>query len=264
MTNLSIMFSGGLDSLVAWHYAKKLGYDPQAIYVDLGHPYANKEMDAMKISSKTFGIDITYIDMKTLFPLIEKRLSNQIIPSRNLLLATIGSMFNSRVYINALDGEQNGKEHDKSDKFFKDSTELLTFLNNFFQQQTIIETPFKEMTKTEIVTWALQNNVSPQHLLATNSCYSGTKNKCGTCLTCVKRWSALYVNGINEEGYDVHPLYSQYFKELLIEIPKAKRENDFSRFSEKRIKEFNELVYIVKKLNTVSDMATKIGELWNV
>lgn len=248
MSNLSIMFSGGLDSLVAWRYAKQLGLDPQAIYVDLGHPYSQKEMDSMKVSSKTFDIDVIYIDMKTLFPLIEKRLSNQIIPSRNLLLATIGGMFNPRVYINALDGEQNGKERDKSDKFFKDSTELLTFLNNFFQQETIIETPFATMSKTEIVTWALQNGVTPQHLLATNSCYSGDKEKCGVCLTCFKRWVALYLNGIDEEGYTVHPLNGPYYKELCVEIPKANMNRDFSRFSLKRIVEFRQLQRVLNKI----------------
>lgn len=236
------MFSGGLDSLVAWNYAKKLGHNPQAIYVDLGHPYAQKEMDAMKLTTKTFGIDVSYIDMKTLFPLIECRLKNQIIPSRNLLLATIGGMFNSRVYINALDGEQQGKERDKSERFFEDSTELLTFLNNFFQQETIIETPFKTMSKTEIVSWALQNGVSSEHLLATTSCYSGDKNKCGQCLTCFKRWAAFAMNDIEEEGFDVHPVYGSYFTELLREIPKAHDTKDYSRFSKKRIDEFYNLL----------------------
>lgn len=247
-TNLSIMFSGGLDSLIAYYFAVKKGYTPQCIWVDLGHPYANKEMTAMKNAVPSF-ISLTYLDFKNLYPAISHRLKNQIIPSRNLMLATIGAMFNDRVWINALDGEQNGKEHDKSERFFEDSTKLLSFLNEFFQQKTIVESPFATMTKTEIVTWALESGVPQQQLLDTTSCYDGATMKCGKCLTCFKRWAAFYANGIDEPGYEVHPLDGPYFQELLQEIPKAAHNMDFSRFTQKRIAEFYRLVELIAKEN---------------
>ena len=197
MKNVSIMYSSGLDSLISYHWAKAHDLNPICIWVDLGHPYSTKERDVIE-KLKNIVPNIIILDFKTLYPAIQTRLTNQIIPSRNLLLATIGAMFSDTVYINALDGEQLGKEHDKSERFFQDTTNLLSFLNEFFQAKTTIMTPFATMSKTETVTWALNNGIPKEHLLATTSCYSGSTNKCGKCLTCFKRWTAFYLNGIEE------------------------------------------------------------------
>jgi 7-cyano-7-deazaguanine synthase in queuosine biosynthesis len=252
MSNLSIMYSGGLDSFISYHFALSKGYKPQAIWVDLGHPYAAKEFDAIMQMPQSIRPEIDSIDLKSLYPLIQKRLSNQIIPSRNLLLATIGGMFNDRVWINALDGEQLGKEHDKSERFFNDSTTLLSFLNEFFQHKTVVETPFATMTKTDTITWALTAGLKPESLLATTSCYSGDSKKCGKCLTCFKRWTAFYLNDIIEDGHDIHPLDSEYFKELKVQIPKASIAQDYSRFTPKRIAEFFSLMYKLAKDQNLS------------
>jgi 7-cyano-7-deazaguanine synthase len=237
-TTLSLMFSGGLDSTIAYHYAVKMGHTPQAIHVDLGHPYSHFENEAIKISSAKFGIDITRIDMTSLYPAIEKRLTNQIIPSRNLLLATIGSMFNSTVWINALDGEANGKEHDKSYRFFADGSELLSFTNSFFQDHTNVTSPFLHMSKAETIKWALANGLAKEDLFETVTCYSGTHKKCGKCLTCVKRYMAFLLNGIEEPGYASNPLTSKYAEEVSTEMRKAIENNDHSRFNQKRINEW--------------------------
>mgnify|MGYP003397398666 CR=1 FL=1 len=238
MTDLSIMYSGGLDSLIMYNYARYHGFDPICLYVDFGHPYAEKELKSIKKNNK-WTPEVEVIKLDSLYNLVESRLSNQIIPSRNLLLSTIGAMFSPRVWIGALDGEQLGKEHDKSERFFEDSTKLLTFTNEFFQQETIIEAPFANMSKSETINWALNVGKVPLDvLLETSSCYSGTDEKCGKCLTCIKRYIAFLSNGIIEPGYKTDPLKSEYFKELNREIPLALKNRDFSRFTPKRIKEF--------------------------
>ncbi len=241
-TNLSIMFSGGLDSLIAWFYAVKNGYKPQAINVNLGQPYADKEIQSIKKLQSKFDIPVDFINMKELFPLIEKRLSNQIIPSRNVMLATIGSMFNPIVWINALESEVNGKEHDKSYKFFNNLSEFLSFTNNYFQDNTTITSPFLHMTKADTIKWALNNGLTKEDLFDTSTCYDGEYLKCGKCLSCIKRFMAFGLNGIIEPNYEINPLESDYFKELLTEIPKAIQNNDYSRFTRKRCEEFNDFL----------------------
>ena len=226
------MYSGGLDSVTMYHYAIKQGLTPILIYVDMFHPYAEQELEAMK------NRNVKVIKMD-LYPQIEHRLSNQIIPSRNLLLATIGSMFSDRVWIGALDGEQRGKERDKSQRFFYDTTSLLTYLNNFFQELTLVEAPFMNKSKKEVIEWALNNGVDEEELLNSRSCYSNEDTECGKCLTCVKRHMALWLNGI-DDGNKEEVTNSDYFEELITEIPKANRLRDYSRFSKKRIKEFND------------------------
>lgn len=237
MEKVSIMFSGGLDSMIMYNYAIACDLDPVCIYVDLGHPYAHKEKAAMARRSRWMP-KVEIIELSTLWHLIEKRMSNQIIPSRNVLLAVIGGMFSPEVWLGALDGEQLGKEHDKSPRFFEDTTKLLTFTNEFFQPTTTVFAPFGLMSKSETLEWALEYGVPLEELLATSSCYDGEKGKCGVCLTCVKRRLAFLANGIEEPGYDVPLLDSPYMQELIREIPIAAEKKDYSRFTHKRIQEF--------------------------
>ena len=246
MSKVAVMYSGGLDSLAMYHYAKAKGYDPICVNVDFGHEYSEKEHTSITTESE-WHPKVHQIKIDGLWDLIKGRLSNQIIPSRNVLLAVIGSMVAPRVWLGALEGEQNGKEHDKSDKFFYDATNLLAFTNEFFQPDTIIEAPFRYMTKGDVVGWCLEYGIPEEVLFNTSSCYHPTEQKCGKCLTCAKRYLAFLENGIEEPGYTVKPLESEYMKELMVEIPKAVAEHNFSRFTERRAESFiklmNELGY---------------------
>jgi len=248
MEKVSIMFSGGLDSLIMYNYAIACDLDPVCIYVDLGHPYAHKEKAAMARRSRWMP-KVEIIELSTLWHLIEKRMSNQIIPSRNVLLAVIGGMFSPEVWLGALDGEQLGKEHDKSPRFFEDTTKLLTFTNEFFQKETRVFAPFAYMSKSETLRWALDNGIPLEELLATSSCYDGEKGKCGKCLTCHKRALAFAANGIIEPGHDSNPFMSDYHKEMCVEMPKAVANNDYSRFTRKRISEFYKALIKLRELN---------------
>jgi len=240
-TNLSLLFSGGLDSVIAYQYALKGGYNPTAIYVDMGQSNAEKEKEAISKLPSSLKPELNVINMQELIPLLSSRLSNQIIPSRNVMLATIGSMFNSTVWLGVLDGEQNGKEHDKSPKFFRDTSSLLSFTNENFQDQTNITSPFLHMTKAETIGWALANNIKKEDLFETTSCYDSKESKCGKCLTCYKRYTSFLLNDIIEPGYETNPLESEYALELQREIPIAKANNDYSRFTRKRIEEYEEI-----------------------
>jgi len=255
--DLTIMYSGGLDSLISYNYARNKGYNPLCLFVNMDHEYAHKELKAIgNIVSKAYTTNsewikfvpnVKNIHIEGLIPLIQSRLSNQIIPSRNVMLATIGSMFSPRVWINALDGEQLGKEHDKSVRFFDDTSELLSFTNAFFQDTTIVESPFASMTKAETIKWALDNDIPLDLLLETSSCYDKNDGKCGKCLTCYKRYCAFLLNDINEEGYETNPLFTNYAEEMRQEIPKAAQNNDYTRFTKKRIDEHFRLYEIINK-----------------
>lgn len=245
---LSIMYSGGLDSFIAYHYATSKGYDPiSCIFVDMGHPYATKEWNAIQRIPLDWRPEVDKIVMRDLHSLIAKRLSNQIIPSRNVMLAVIGAMFSPRVWINALDGEQNGKEHDKSERFFSDTSALLTFTNAFFQRETVVESPFAAMTKAETIGWALNYGIPVDVLYTTTTCYDDHEQKCGRCLTCYKRKTAFLLNGLDEPGYSVDPLTQAYAMECAEQIPIAAAANDHSRFTKKRIEEHFRLMEIIGK-----------------
>jgi 7-cyano-7-deazaguanine synthase in queuosine biosynthesis len=243
MTNLVIMYSGGLDSLVMYHYARasKRFDNITCVHVRFGQAYSEKETASISRVGDWYP-KVEIIDIEGLMPLIARRLSNQIIPSRNVLLSVIGSMIADTVWLGVLDGEQLGKEHDKSDRFFADTQSLLSFTNEFFQEQTVVETPFRHLSKGETIKWALNFGIPLDVLFNTTSCYHATELKCGVCLTCVKRAMAFLENKITEPGYNADPFKSDYFSELKAQIPVALAQMDFSRFSEKRARQFIELI----------------------
>ena len=239
MANLVIMYSGGLDSLVMYHYARaSQRFDTiTCVHVRFGQAYSEKETASISRVGDWYP-KVEIIDIEGLMPLIARRLSNQIIPSRNVLLSVIGSMIADTVWLGVLDGEQLGKEHDKSDRFFADTQSLLSFTNEFFQDQTVVETPFRHLSKGETIKWALNFGIPLDVLFNTTSCYHPTELKCQKCLTCVKRAMAFMSNGILEPGGEANPFESDYFHELAVEIPKAAENGDRTRFTDSRIHEF--------------------------
>ena len=241
--NLALLYSGGLDSLISYHYARaSQQFDTiTCVHVQFGQEYSVKEHAAITRVGEWYP-KVEIINIDGLMPLIARRLSNQIIPSRNVLLSVIGSMIADTVWINALDGEQNGKEHDKSDRFFADTESLLSFTNEFFQAKTQVQSPFRHMSKGETIAWATNFGIPLDVLFSTTSCYHPTADKCGECLTCVKRYLAFLENDIKEPGYKKDPLASAYFQELREGIPQALVNLDFSRFTEKRALQFVELL----------------------
>jgi len=240
------MTSGGLDSYIACYYAKKKGYEPVPVWIDIGQPYARKEEKS--IDSFEFAPEVKKIHLD----LIRDEFGNVpdinhwIIPGRNLLFAVIGATFGDRIWICALDGEMHkfARERDKTPEFYHLTSGLLTYVFDIIRPETIVETPFAHFTKTEEVRWALENGLTAEQLKKTSSCYDGkTGGHCGRCGTCFKRWVAFKNNGIEEE-YDYPPYGEEnvYAQESIKKMKEAKEKGDFSHYSEKRINEtFNAL-----------------------
>jgi len=166
---LVIMLSGGLDSSVAYHYALNKGFNKDeivCIWFDLNQPYNTKEkesLDKIGIPYETIKLDLIQEKFNNI---PTKDHPNQIIPGRNLIMATIAASFGERIWMMALDGEthMNTIERDKSTKFFQDTTNLLTYIFNVKRDITVLESPFMNMSKTDIVKWAIDHGVSEEFL----------------------------------------------------------------------------------------------------
>jgi 7-cyano-7-deazaguanine synthase in queuosine biosynthesis len=240
---LVILLSGGVDSTISYLYAiieKK--YKPEDIlclYVDLGHSYSWKELEGIKNSSIPVSIIKTDILREEFNNIPQAKHPYSIILNRNLFLASIAAMYGKRIWICALKDEQHeyAKEHDKSYKFFKDTTDLLTYTCNIRREQTIVETPFSEFTKAELIGWALRNGVSKDYLLSSHTCYDDKQEKCGQCFVCFKRWVSFKVNGIDEQGYAFNPWESDEAKRLIENYKKARCDNDYSHYHRDRVDE---------------------------
>lgn len=230
-----IMLSGGLDSTLALMIAQKmeLNLSPVGVYVDLGQPYNKKERAIVRKLAKTYNVkEITckiISEENGNVPTIE----DQVIDGRNMTLATIGANFGDRIWLCALDGEMHDFMPDKNEKFFSKAT---TALSQAYGREIRVETPFKHLTKADLIALALDSGISEKEIKATSTCYHPTLKRCGECSACVKRFIALKLNGITER-YSVDPLESDYAIKYKAQLKEAWDEQDFSHYSQKRILE---------------------------
>ena len=230
MNAVAVMVSGGLDSFIAIEFAKSLGYRPLPLFVDYGQPYTNKEIESLNKNK------VEYEKVKV-EGFINKKVTpdDWIVPGRNLLLAMFGAIRAGRVWIGALDGEMHkyAREKDKTPEFFYASSALLTYVLDIIRPDTIIETPFKYLTKTEVVAWAISHGITKEQLLNTSSCYDEQDINCGVCSTCFKRWVAMKNNGI-EEAYKRNPVNNAYGAKTVFGMKQAYTYKKFTHYSLKR------------------------------
>ena len=179
-----LLFSGGLDSYIGWHYLGR----PKTLYVALGHRYVTHEIEAIR---KT--IPTTIIDDRLNLADWEEKDAN--IPLRNAFLIMIASHYDKDVVLVVQKGEMTIP--DRSPKFFNEFGEWLTFL--WGNTTCTISTPFFQMTKTQMVAWYIQDANLKEDLLSTRSCYSPGDLPCGACAACFRRWVAFINNGLTEE-----------------------------------------------------------------
>ncbi|MGH3804922.1 MAG: hypothetical protein ACRDTD_33215, partial [Pseudonocardiaceae bacterium] len=135
-----LLFSAGLDSFPAWYY---LG-QPPGLYFDLGHRYAGQERAAIAVLAGRCGIEITISE--------ELRLgaweaNDAIIPLRNAYLAMLAAHRADRVWCIGVKGDHT---LDKSPQAFADISAFITRLSG---REVRVDSPFWEMTKTQIIAW---------------------------------------------------------------------------------------------------------------
>ncbi len=181
-----LLFSGGIDSYVAWHFLKK----PPTVYFNLRSRYSAKEMIVVQRL-----IPGTIIDNSLNLGSREVG-ENAYIPYRNLHLALLANKYSDTIVIAGL---KDDMVDDKNKEVFKDFSYLMT---NMMKRKIEVVSPFWDMTKEQVVKWYLDHGEFPltvreKVLLDTISCYSSSSTTyCGKCPACFRKWVALRANGI--------------------------------------------------------------------
>jgi len=187
MVKTCLLYSGGVDSLIAWHMLDK----PDTIYVDLGHRYVWKELEAMsslppkpKVFWSAYGAAFEKDDAH--------------IPGRNLYLAMYAAAEGyEEIHLVAQQGEQNIP--DRSLVFFDRTSEMLSFI---FGYKINLMNLAICMYKHEMVKWYLDKGLPASNLLLALSCYSEATsryNHCGQCPACLRKYVVLTYNGVECE-----------------------------------------------------------------
>lgn len=173
-----LLFSGGIDSFVGWHFLGK----PQTVYFPLGTAYTTKEI--MIIQEL---IPETIIDCSLGFLGTHEEKHNAHIPFRNLYFALLAATrYSDRVFICGL---QDDNMTDKNQEIFKLWSRMLSEMET---REIVIDSPFWNMTKVEIVKWFAEN-YNANLLVKTVSCYNQSPERyCGCCQACFRKAVALF------------------------------------------------------------------------
>ncbi|MGH3694866.1 MAG: 7-cyano-7-deazaguanine synthase [Pseudonocardiaceae bacterium] len=181
-----LLFSAGLDSFPAWYYLNQ----PPGLYFDLGHRYADQERAAIAALAGRCGIAVTITE--------ELRLGaweadDAIIPLRNAYLAMLAAHRADMVWCIGVKGDHT---LDKNPHAFAGISAFITRLSG---REVRVDSPFWEMTKTQIIAWYLAEGLPAEDLLLTFSCgrADGEMTHCGACSSCLRRWVSLANNGVD-------------------------------------------------------------------
>ncbi len=183
-----LLFSGGIDSLIAWFYLDK----PKCIYIDLHTEYSEKEIKSIKNIATKLSMDLTIHEITNL-NLFYNSDVNAFVPNRNLLLALIGSWYGDEIFIAGIKGDM---VEDKNPEAFTDMTEIL---NKFSRTRIKIDSPFWQMSKTDIIKWFIDSGYDKNLLFESVSCYHKLDKPCGNCGSCVRKYIALKMNNIEPD-----------------------------------------------------------------
>lgn len=194
-----MLYTGGMDSYMAWRLLDK----PPILYVDMGHAYAEREIENLKVLHPDL-----YVPSDDRLFLGDLETASGWIPLRNAFLLMVGAVYRddiSTVYLNALKGEGS---NDKAPRFLRQMTDMMSFC---LERKVKAVAPFGKLHKYQLVRLFLERFPAPsdlQALCATSVCYRAAlpsgMTGCGACGSCFFRWVAMSLNNV-EETYMAPP-----------------------------------------------------------
>lgn len=252
-----ILYSGGLDSVIMHHLAKKEYPNSNILlrYYNIGQEYAEKEMK--NLPQETLIRNIDWIrgsdDIQQ-----KENTHNIMIPGRNLVLATLVACqeLPDQIWLGALQGEIHDKATDKNYTFLDlINTTINYVISPYTEKDILVRFPLadKGFGKFESVKYYLDTGGSPETLLKSSSCLSAEKNEdtnnCGHCIVCLRRWGIFSQLGLKEK-YVHHPVYemSNDNKKMILEMLKGEI-NQPSHYDEFRRREIMPALYNELKTN---------------
>lgn len=185
-----LLFSGGLDSFIAYHLLNK----PKAIHFDIGTRYSIYEKEtALKL------VPDCIVDESLNFLGLYENLETSEIPMRNLFTIMVCAVkYSTNIIIGSMADDYMG---DNRKDNLQDFATLLSKISN---RDITVTSPFWNMTKAEAVQEYVKNFGS-QGLLDTYSCFE-TEEACNSCISCLEKNVALFSGGIFVPFYNMELL----------------------------------------------------------
>jgi len=224
---IGMLYSGGLDSYVM--HRKAVVENPDAeivsIYYSHGQPAAEKEIAGLPDFVEVRQIDWLGGDKKPVPKPGREEEGAIMIPGRNLMFTTAIACqeLPHEIHLGAYKGETNALSTDKNYTFVEKAENVLRYVLEPYLPEDgkdiKVRFPLAEAgwSKSDIVTWALDNGITKEDLKKTKSCFDAGDDACGACIQCFKRWTAFGINGFTEETV-IHPLKSEFGKQFAYEL----------------------------------------------
>lgn len=206
-----VILSGGLDSTVALYWAKKKYGDIEALTFYYGSKHNEKEYycalktcESLKVKLSRISID--FIDTYFKSDLLKsggeipeghyaaENMKSTVVPFRNGIMLSIAAGFAESNDCDVIILGNHSGDHaiypDCREDFIKAMAQAISFGT---QKQIRLESPFCNITKTDIVKIGTELGVD---FSLTWSCYKGGDKHCGKCGICVERKEAFQEAGV--------------------------------------------------------------------
>lgn len=140
-----LLYSGGIDSFLAYQYLKIMGHNPRCVYFDLGHRYAKQELSLME--SPSFINNVCKVTVSKCLQLWALEAPDAYIPNRNLLAAiqAVGQFGATKVWIG---GTASDRVNDNNYDVFQKLSDLLSDMHG---KKIEVTSPFWTSHKHQIV-----------------------------------------------------------------------------------------------------------------
>lgn len=214
MSNIVILYSGGLDSLMMERLARREFPNSKVtgIFFDHGQDSLKKEIESLPAWVKVKKIDWLGEEIKPKEKKSDPFAGAIYIPGRNLVFCVLSACYYQpdEIWLGVLADEDNRDATDKNVTFVQKTEDVLRYVLSPFTDNVRIRFPLAEngWTKTD----ALKSLFDSGHLtrddvLQTSSCWFHFGEKpCGGCKQCLKRALVLRNFDIEEEHEGLHPL----------------------------------------------------------
>jgi 7-cyano-7-deazaguanine synthase len=209
-----LLFSGGMDSVM---FDKLLNPDV-LLYIPTGSVY--ESIETKKIHSL---LELGVIDGSKLI-IVDNTLDlnhferdDMIVPNRNAYLVLLASHYGEKIYLGSVYGDRS---YDKDKTFY---ILMENLLNHIWQEQHwtekrifSVESPYKHVTKTELIKLFLRAGGTEEDILESYSCYGGHTQACGICKPCGRKAVSLVNNGINIPAgyYKNNPFTAKWIEDV--------------------------------------------------
>jgi len=209
MKKAVVLLSGGLDSSTTLFYAKDKGYDCYGLIFDYGQRHKKEIQSAIKIAKiakipyQTVKIKLPWkgsalLDKNIKIPKsrslsdMSKDIPSTYVPGRNTIFLSFAFSYAEAIGADAIFIGANAIDYsgypDCRPEYLKSFQEVIKKAS--VNRGIKIEAPLIKMTKPQIAKLAIKLKV-PVDL--TWSCYSGGKEPCGVCDSCILRKKAFEI-----------------------------------------------------------------------